>query len=93
MKSKYDKWILLGVFLAAVTIISIWGMWGAIAVAFIVFFIFSRYCLITWWYIYRKKPKKKNKKYPKKMRYVDWSFVNGKPVAKDIVEKELKESQ
>ncbi|MBW8041683.1 MAG: hypothetical protein FVQ85_17030 [Planctomycetes bacterium] len=95
MKSKYHKWIFLGLFFAAVTVISFWGKWGAIVVVFIIFFIFSRYCLPTWWYIYGKKPKKENKKHPNqkhpgKMTYLYWSNENERPVAKVIGEKEQK---
>jgi hypothetical protein len=93
MNSKYHKWILLGLFFVAITVISFWGMWGAIVVAFIIFFIFSRYCLPTWWYIYGKKPKKENKKHPKKMTYLYWSNDNGRPVAKVIRKKEQKKQK
>jgi hypothetical protein len=93
MKSKYHKWILLLLFFAAITVISFWGKWGAIVVAFIIIFIFSRYCLPTWWYIYGKKPKTKNKKHPKKMTYLYWSNDNGRPVAKVIREKEQKKQK
>jgi hypothetical protein len=96
MISRYYKWIWLGFFFVAISIISFWGKWGAIVVLLIFFFVYTR-CPITWWYIYGKKPKKEVKnneaeKTPKKIKYLDWEYENGKPVAKSVKEKDLKES-
>ena len=100
MKPKYYIWIFLGLVFVVITAISFWGIWGAMVlktVAIVSFNIFV-ICYPILWLIFRNEPKKKinknkTKKYPEKMLYVDWSFVNGKPVVKEIVEKELKESQ
>ena len=99
MKPKYHIWIFLGLVFTVITAISFWGIWGAMVLKTIAIISFNSFviCYPILWLIFWRKPKKRTKKYPikypRKMEYLDWSFENGKPVAKGIVEKELKESQ
>ena len=100
MKPKYHIWIFVGLVLVIITTISFWGYWAYIVyitVAVISFDIFV-ICYPVLWLIFWRKPEKENKvnqteKYPRKMKYLDWEYVNGKPVAKAIEEKEVTESQ
>ena len=90
----------MGLLFASITAISFWGIWGAMVLKTIAIMSFYSFviCYPILWLIFWRKPKKeikknKTKKYPKKMKYLYWEYENGKPVAKYIEEKELKESK
>jgi hypothetical protein len=101
MKTKYHIWIFLGFFFAVITAISFWGISGYLVIVTVSYISFESFmiCYPVLWLIFWRKSKKEikmneTKKPPKKMKYLYWSKDdNGKPVAKAIEEKELKESQ